>query len=183
MKQWVNGLLIKDLNLKLFKNKIKIAINVLIALILIELTLKLIGVKISFLIIALTFGVFIVLNLLQTILKNSKDWFDYLTILFILIIIFQFINLKEKLVSKGIINPILISFSMIWFLSYYFKKISFKEENNKLRNFLFMGAALIIIVGSFLKVSSLQFGSQIFWSGIILGIISIVIEFYHWVKK
>ncbi len=72
---------------------------------------------------------------------------------------------------------------LLWFINLFRSILNFEEKKESLKNYLFITAAVIISVGAVFQIQHWPLGTTMFNTGIGLGITSILVEFWSWIKK
>ena len=129
------------------------------------------------------FGGLLLSNLAFNLSKKEKKITDYIILLHIISLITLWVFIRYDLPHKKIIMLISGIIGLIWFMNIYRSILNFDEKKENLKNYLFITAAITITVGALFQIQHWPLGKEMFYTGIGLGIISILVEFWSWIKK
>ena len=167
------------------RDTLKLWMKIFAVVIIIFLSLKLfnINLKYNLLMLKIGFGGLLVSNLAYKLTKKEKKLTDYIIFIHIISLIALWFFIRYNLPYKKTMMVLSAIIGTIWFLNIYRSIFNFEEKKESLKNYLFITAAIVIIAGSIFQIQHWSFAKEIFYSGIGLGLISIVIEFLSWIKK
>lgn len=154
-------------------------------IIIISLIIKLLNVNFDYtlLMIKIGFGGLLLSHLVYNLTKKEKKITDYIILIHVLslatlwmFIRFNFPYQRQMMLVSGIIGT-------VWFLSLFRAILNFKDKKESLKNYLFITAALAVTIGAVFQIQHWPLGKELFYLGMGLALISMVIEFWSWIKK